>query len=173
MSDAKLTAKQKKAKLPKANQLPIGRPTDYSQEMADIICERIADGESLRQICSEETMPNKATVFRWLGKFKEFSDQYARARENQAETLADEITNIADETMVIVKEKDGFTEVVLDSTAVARNRLRIDTRKWVASKLLPKKYGDKVDLNHGGQVDNPLSVLISQVSGSSLTPQED
>jgi hypothetical protein len=112
-------------------------------------------------------------VFRWLGKFKEFSDQYARARENQAETLADEITNIADETMVIVKEKDGFTEVVLDSTAVARNRLRIDTRKWVASKLLPKKYGDKVDLNHGGQVDNPLSVLISQVSGSSLTPQED
>lgn len=131
-----------------------GRPTDYSAEYCDAICERLADGESLRAICSDDEMPNRATVFRWLNKYKEFSDQYARAREEQAEALADDLVDIADEQCTMVRadkhgtkadDDEGNTEVVFDATAVARNRLRIDARKWVAAKLKPKKYGDRVD----------------------------
>lgn len=122
-----------------------GRPSDYNQQIADLICERIADGESLRAICREDEMPAKSTVFRWLGLEKRFSDQYARAREEQAEAFADEMVAIADERETIVKEEGGATVVAFDSTAVARNRLRVDTRKWVASKLKPKKYGDRLD----------------------------
>lgn len=126
--------------------MSVGRPTDYNEQVADIICERLADGESLRAICQDEDMPSKATVFRWLGKHKEFQDQYARAREEQAESFADEMVAISDEkeTKVVIASEDEQV-VVFDSTAVARNRLRIDARKWVASKLKPKKYGDRVD----------------------------
>jgi len=133
-----------------------GRPSDYTQALADLICERLSDGESLRAICREEDMPNKATVFRWLGDNVTFSDQYARAREEQAESLVDEIVSIADEEVTTVRAdkhgskpdiQDGetaLTEVVFDSVAVARNKLRVDARKWVASKLKPKKYGDRI-----------------------------
>jgi hypothetical protein len=132
----------------------MGRPTDYNEKVADLICERLADGESLRSICADEAMPSKAAVFRWLGKSADFRDQYARARDEQAETLADELVDIADEQCTMVRadkhgtkadDDEGNTEVVFDATAVARNRLRIDARKWVASKLKPKKYGERMD----------------------------
>lgn len=134
--------------------MAIGRPTDYNEQVADLICERLADGESLRSICADEAMPSKATVFRWLGKHKAFQDQYARAREEQAEALADDLVDIADEQCTMVRavkhgttddDGEGNTEVIFDATAVARNRLRIDARKWVASKLKPKKYGERLD----------------------------
>lgn len=141
----------------------MGRPSEFTQETADIICERIADGESLRSICADEDLPNKATVFRWLNAYKEFSDQYARAREEQAETLADEIVGIADEECTFIKggkgQDDGEeVEVAFDATAVARNRLRIDARKWVAAKLKPKKYGDKVTQEHTGADGGPVQI---------------
>jgi hypothetical protein len=119
-----------------------GRPSDYSQAIADLICERIADGESLRSICIADDMPNKATVFRWLAAHKEFSDQYARARETQADTLVDEILDIAD---------DGWRE---NGEAIRRSQMRIDARKWMAGKMRPKKYGDKTLL--GSDPENPL-----------------
>lgn len=123
----------------KSGSKPTGRPSDFTQEIADAICERLAEGESLRKICLGDDMPNKATVFRWLGLHQSFSDQYARAREEQAETLADEIVEIAD------GNKDSDPQ---------RDRLRVDARKWVASKLKPKKYGDKQLL--GSDPENPL-----------------
>lgn len=144
-----------------------GRPSDYSEEIADAICERLADGESLRSICLDESMPSKAAVFRWLGKHEAFRDQYARAREEQAETMADDLVEIADEKCTMVRadkhgtkddDGEGNTEVVFDATAVARNRLRIDARKWVASKLKPKKYGDKVSQEISGPDGGPVQV---------------
>lgn len=137
-----------------------GRPSEFKQEVADAINERIADGESLRAICQNEAMPAKSTVFKWLSQNQGFADQYARAREEQAETLAAEIVEIADEECTMVRsakhpsvngeDDDGDLEVVFDATAVARNRLRVDARKWVAAKLKPKVYGDKIE--HGGAV---------------------
>lgn len=126
---------------------PGGRPTDYTNEVADYICEQLVEGRSLRDICREESMPNIATVFRWLHKFPEFGDQYARAREEQAETLADEIISIADDKTRDMKVLEDGREVP-DAEVVARSRLRVEARKWVASKLKPKKYGDKIQQEH-------------------------
>lgn len=144
----------------------MGRPSSYTQEVGDRICERLADGESLRAICADEYMPSRPTVFRWLTD-EVFRAQYARAREDQADTLADEIVGIADEEVTMVRadkhpgakadDGDGNVEVVFDSTAVARNRLRMDARKWVASKLKPKKYGDRQIL--AGDPEAPLHAI--------------
>jgi len=120
-------------KVPKQQSKKIGRPSTYTEEMATTICERIADGESLRKICNEPDMPPKKTVLAWLKVHEDFRTQYAQARDEQADALFDETLHIAD------TEEDW-----------QRARLRIDTRKWVAGKLRPKKYGDKVDVEHTG-----------------------
>jgi hypothetical protein len=72
-----------------------GRPSDYSVEIADTICNRLAGGESLRAICANDGMPDRATVSRWLARYEEFRDQYAFARECQADRLVDRILEIA------------------------------------------------------------------------------
>jgi hypothetical protein len=155
----------------------MGRPSDYSEAVADAICERLADGESLRAICADEAMPHRATVFRWLEAHPAFRDQYARAREEQAEALADEIVGIADEECTMVRgskhpnakaDDDGDLEVAFDATAVARNRLRVEARKWVASKLKPKKYGDR--MTHAGDADAP--VQLNHSGTLALDPSE-
>ena len=135
----------------------MGRPSSYTQEIGDSICERLADGESLRSICASEDMPNRATVFRWLGQDDAFRDQYARAREEQADALADDIVEISDEADVVAKADGEEVRLALDPTAVARNRLRVDARKWVAAKLKPKKYGDRQVL--AGDPEAPLHGL--------------
>lgn len=121
----------------------MARPTKYTNKIADEICERLADGESLRAICESEEMPGRATVFRWLASNQTFQDQYARAREAQADALFDEILQIADDG-----RNDSYTDsegnVRTDQDVIARSRLRVDSRKWMASKLRPKVYGDKI-----------------------------
>jgi hypothetical protein len=124
-----------------------------SPELLQTICERIAQGESLRAICASDGMPAMSTVFLWLNDDSTFSEQYARARETQADAFADEIVAIADEPPQLVMTGDGEeTEVALDGAAIQRQRLRIDARKWVASKLKPKKYGEKVDHDVTGSI---------------------
>jgi len=132
----------------------MGRPTEYSIELADSICERIADGESLKTICHSESMPCMSSIFNWLRKDKEFVEKYARAKEAQVEALAEELLDIADDaTNDWMDKRFGETEVrVIDNEAIQRSKLRVDTRKWLMSKLQPKKYGEKLDLNHGGSV---------------------
>lgn len=135
-------------KKPKTVKPVIGRPSKFTKELADKICECLANGDSLRKICASGGMPAASTVWLWLSENKAFSEQYARAREKQAEFYADEIVEIAD-------------SVIASSDEVLKARLQIDARKWHASKLAPKKYGDKVtqDVNHSGHVattDVPL-----------------
>jgi hypothetical protein len=120
-----------------------GRPTLYSLEIALEICDRIAEGESLVKICSDAKMPKKTAVYEWLLRHKEFADIYARAREDQADTLADEIHAIADELpQQVVDEKGNATRY--DSAYVQWQKNRVDARKWVAAKLKPKKYSDRI-----------------------------
>jgi hypothetical protein len=122
-------------------------PSGFTQDIADAICERIADGESLRSICLEGGMPTKTMVMRWLGKpeFISFRDQYARAREIQADALFDEMLDICDDGSNdwMDRKFGGKIERVTDPEALQRSRLRIDTRKWIAGKLQPKKYGER------------------------------
>lgn len=137
--------------------MPGGRPSEFSPEIANEICERIAKGESLRRILSSERddwMPGQTTVFRWLAENEEFRKQYAHAREIQAETLADEILEIADAPNVTTNPETGEAEV----RDAQRDRLRVDARKWLAGKLAPKKYGDKVAHVGGGPDDEPIAV---------------
>lgn len=121
----------------------------YSEEMADKICERIADGESLKAICEEEGMPSKATVFKWLGQNASFVDKYARAREAQADALFDDILSIADDGRNDWMERRGEEDAgwVANGENIRRAQLRIDARKWMAGKLRPKKYGEKLDID--------------------------
>lgn len=128
------------------------RSSEFTQEIADLICEKLVTGLSLRKICLDDEMPHIATVFKWLAAHKLFDEQYARAREMQAETLADEIVDIADESSRDTYIDDDGNERT-DQDVIARSRLRVDARKWVASKLLPKKYGDKIETNHTGSLE--------------------
>lgn len=121
----------------------------------------------MREICKGEEMPNKSTIFRWLAARPEFCDQYARAREEQAETLADEIVDIADEDPGVISRGEGDrAEVSVDSAAVAHQRLRIEARKWVASKLKPKRYGDKVAQEISGPNGSaiPMQTIVNFVT---------
>lgn len=124
----------------------VGRPSTYTQELTDIICAELAEGKSLRTILKAKDMPVMSTVFLWLRTNTSFSEQYARAKEEGADAMVDEMLSLAD-------------EAVQDSAAVNKARLQVDTRKWIASKLKPKKYGDKTDITTDGQ---PLSFNISR-----------
>lgn len=121
----------------------IGRPSDFTQELADAICERLADGESLRRVCEDEAMPAKSTVFRWLAADKAFQDQYMRAREVQADSWADDILEIADDGRNDTYA-DGDGNERTNQDVIARSRLRVDTRKWLMARMAPKKYGEKI-----------------------------
>ena len=144
---------------------PAGRPSAYTEELGALICAELAAGKSLVNVCAAEDMPHRATVMRWLAEDSKvgFRDNYVRAREAQADFYAEQIIEISDEECTYVKHGDGDeekeVEVAFDPTAVARNRLRVDARKWYASKVAPKKYGDKLAV--GGADDlGPLVVEI-------------
>lgn len=125
-----------------------GRPSDYSEELAESICLRLAEGESLRSVCRDEGMPCKKTVLRWISRFPEFRAQYVRAKEEGAEAIAEELFDIADDGSNDWMEKlDRDGEAIgwqLNGEHVQRSKLRIDTRKWYLSKIMPKKYGDRI-----------------------------
>ena len=124
----------------------IGRPSLYTEELANEICVRLGLGESLRKICLDERIPSMATVMTWLSRKPEFLEQYTRAREIQAETQFDELIDIVDQhpDLAHVVGKDGeLIEVKFDSSYVAWMKLRVDTRKWTAARMAPKKYGEQ------------------------------
>ena len=122
-----------------------GRPQELTDEIKAEILSRIAKGESLRSVCEDESLVSRETVRRSLIADEGFRGQYAHAREAQAEHYADQIVEIAD-------QYDTAKDTVMPDT-VQRARLRIDARKWAASKLAPKKYGDKLAI--GGADDLP------------------
>lgn len=133
----------------------VGRPSLYTPELANEICARIAEGESLRAVCLADDKPAASTVCLWVVDHPEFAERYARAREAQAHLIADEIVEISDDD----SGDYDLTPITQDVTAVskanqeniARSRLRVDTRKWYLSKMLPKRFGDK--LEHTGKFE--------------------
>jgi len=121
----------------------LGRPTKYTEILADDICERIAKGKSLINICGELNL-SYSQVMVWLKKYPDFTDNYARAREAQADWYADEIISVIDNAKS-------------DRNEIERAKVKIEALKWVASKLKPKKYGDKIDLTSGGdRIEIPI-----------------
>lgn len=149
----------------------MARPSEFTQETADIICEKLADGESLRSICAADEMPSRTTVFKWLGQYPEFADQYARARDAQADAIFDDIIGIADDGTNDWMEKKGADGQTIgwqeNGEALRRSVLRVDARKWMAGKLRPKKYGEKVQ-HTGADGESPVQVVISSADAGLL-----
>lgn len=137
--------------------MPAGRPTDYTPEIAQAVCLRLAEGESLRSICRDEGMPPKGTILRWIGIHAEFRDQYAQAKFDGAEALAEEMFEIADDGsndwMELTDKDDNPYGYKANGEHIQRSKLRIDTRKWYLSKIMPKKYGDKIQTEHSGSLN--------------------
>lgn len=129
-----------------------GHPTAYTPEIGAEICLRITAGDSLRKIVKEKHIPTMSSVMRWLFDVVpdgdprlHFRELYATARRAQAELYAEQIVDIAD-------------EVAVDSAAISKARVRIDVRKWISSKMLPKVYGDRLALE-GGDPDRPIHIV--------------
>lgn len=142
--------------------MPAGRPTDYTQDLADRICAQLSDGVSLRTVCLADDMPSKTSVFRWLRIYDEFRDQYEKAKAEAADFFADEIVEIADDGtndyMEKLVEEGKAPHYQYNGEHVQRSRLRVDARKWIASKLKPKKYGDKITNEHVGHDGGAVKV---------------
>jgi hypothetical protein len=132
----------------------VGRPSIYTPAVAEAVCVFIVDGKSLRQIGEEPGMPAKATIVNWLAKHEDFRVQYARARELQADALIDEILTIADTPLIgeRVKKLPNGTKETTTGDMIEHRRLQVEARKWLIAKLAPKKYGDKLDVEHSGEV---------------------
>lgn len=117
----------------------------FSDDMRDEFLARIAAGESVNKVCKDPRMPAYSTVMKWAAEDEAFSEKYARAREDRSGVIFEEMLDIAD-----------------DATAetVQQDRLRIDTRKWMLSKMAPRKYGDKLSVS--GEDGGPLQVVINR-----------
>jgi hypothetical protein len=133
----------------------MGRPSTYTEEMADEICQRIqrrdpetGHARSLHSVCKDDDMPHESTVYDWRLRRPEFAEKYARAVDNRSEMMADDVLDIAD-----------------NEACPQRARNRMDAKKWHASKMNPKKFGDSTTIK--GDKENPLSleVLASQIVG--------
>jgi hypothetical protein len=154
---------------------PVGRPSAYNSALASEICTLIAEGLSLRAICKRDGMPSRSAVFAWLIKHEDFVGQYALARELQADWLFDEILEIADDAMndfVTHQTAEGVTVNRVDHEHIQRARLRVDTRKWMAGKLAPKKYGDQITQRMVGADGGPVATVTYAVSDQPLTEDE-
>lgn len=139
-----------------------GRPWTFTQKIADEVCRRLAEGESLREISRSEGMPPESTVRRWfVSDVNGFAAQYARARDAQAEFWADQLLDVADDGSNDWMERNDPDNPgwQANGEAILRSRLRVDTRKWLLSKVLPKKYGDKLEVTGTLQIGNYLSAL--------------
>ena len=133
----------------------------YSQEKADAICARLAGGLSLRKACEAEGGPDPSTVLRWTEQLPEFAQQYTQARARGYELLADEIIEISDDSSADVIETEHGPKV--NSEVVARSRLRVDSRKWMLSKMLPKTFGDKIEATH--ELGESVTKIVRQIVG--------
>ncbi|MDB5433542.1 MAG: terminase small subunit [Caulobacter sp.] len=143
----------------KATAKKVGRPTDYTAEVAAAICVGIALGDGLKTVCAAPGLPDPATVYRWLAGNTEFRELYAQARAWQGETLADEALEIADDGSADYKlgGRDG-AEIVIDHEHISRSKLRVEQRRWHAAKLAPKKFGDRVAVEASGPDGKPIEL---------------
>jgi hypothetical protein len=137
-----------------------GRPSSYDASIGSLVCLRLADGESMRSICRDEGMPSRDVIDVWRETHPDFDAKCARAREDQAEFHHDEMDKIEADTL------SGDLAPQAASVVLANKR-------WRMEKLKPKVYGAKVDMNHGSQPGNPMTLLLQQISGTTIKPVAD
>lgn len=178
MADSKKKKLVMAKKGPKSKSAPkkvarkLGRPSSFTKKKGDKIAAQVALGISIRKICEPESMPSVETFFRWLRQNDEFREQYARAKEEAADALVEEILDIADDGrndwMEKINKNGELTGWMLNKEAVQRSRIRIDTRKWLATKLKPKKYGDKLELDNKTEHSGKVGIDLADKSDEEL-----
>lgn len=137
-----------------------GRPTKFQSDLAKEICDVIAStSRGTKKLCADYShWPCQDTLFTWLKDYPEFSEQYAQAKICQIELLVDEILEISDDA-----SQDQYVNelgvLVPNPPAINRARLKVDTRKWLASKLVPKIYGNKIDIESDNSMSEELRKL--------------
>lgn len=150
---------------------PGNRTTVWTQELADEICDRLAEGQTLIEICKDSHIPSRATINSWVANdFNGFAGQYTRARIDQFDYWADEQLVIADDASndwVMRQDGTGNEREVFNQEAVARAKLRIDTRRWLMERGNMKKYGNKVGVEH--DVSEGFFGLLREVNGASAS----
>lgn len=151
--------KNKKENIPKEQKRiePFGRPTIYSEKLAKKICQTVATtSHGIKKICRmNPDFPDPDTIRMWRLEKDDFSGQYAKAKLAQADILAEDCLDIADDDSGDLRmTKDG--DEVFNGEFAARSRLRVDTRKWLASKLIPKVYGDRLELEKKEEENSEL-----------------
>jgi hypothetical protein len=132
----------------------------------DYVCREIEKGRALRNVLKDENMPSTSTFYEWLDSLEPKAKQYARATNIRAEVIFDDILTIADDNASDTIVNEQGIEVV-NNDVIQRSRLKIDARKWVLSKLNPKKFGDKVQTEHSGEITTNVISL-----GSGIKPNE-
>lgn len=151
---------------------PVGRPSSFSQEKADQICLRLASGETLTKVCNSDGFPAIITVFNWLEAHPEFYKHYARARNYFYARMGDDIVDHSDDGRNDWEVDEDGNRVV-NHENIQRSRLRVDTRKWLLSKMLPKLYGEKVALEHSGPDGGAIKVSQTIEGELALTGLDD
>lgn len=145
----------------------MGDVSDYTPELATLICDELASGRTLRSVCRDPGMPHESTVRKWANEDREgFHTQYTRAREIGYHAMADETVEIADDGANDWMERHDGENVGWKANGehIQRSRLRVDTRKWLLSKALPKVFGEKV--THAGDPENPLIPEVSDLESA-------
>lgn len=148
---------------------PVGRPCIYTTELGKRLCNELIKPRTLLEISKEDWAPTRSTIYLWLLDNKEFSDMYAIARALQADALVDEILLISDDSRYDWVERNGKDEdtfVVGDHEHMNRSRLRVDSRKWFAAKVLPKRYGEKAEESTSEGNKETKSEIISAITGN-------
>jgi len=135
---------------------PVGRPSSYSDALADTVCERMLNGESLVKICEDEEMPSRTTIYRWMDARPDFVARCARAREGLADFLVDDIERLADLT----------TEANVQSMKV-----KISTKQWRAMKMAPRVYGERSRTELTGADGGPIHIKATTIDARQLEPE--
>lgn len=139
-----------------------GRPSSFTQEIADEICERLSNGEPLAAICRDDHMPGVRTVYDWSEAHEKLSADIAGARARGFDKIAADCLDIADDgsnDYVVKKRPDGEEYDAFDAEHVQRSKLRIETRLKLLAKWDPKRYGEKAEVKHSGDVGVTLVML--------------
>lgn len=154
----------------------MARPTIFTQNLADNICQELALGKSLRTVCKPEGMPALSTIFNWFRTQPTFLEQYARAKQESADAMADEILDISDNAtndwMEDNYDKGKTPGYALNGENIQRSKLRVDTRKFLMAKMKPKVYGDKIDMTTNGK-DLPTPIIRLEDVSRDNGNQED
>lgn len=170
-SSIRNNAQSKQPRATRNTDKKIGRPPEsVPKDTADEILNWIAHGKTLRDFCRQEGKPNWRTVYDWLEKDQDFSARFARARDMGADAIAEEALEIIDTAPEMAFSATGSHK---DGAHVTWLKNRAEMRLKLLAKWNPRKYGEKVDLNHGVQPENPLTSLIQRIAGTGLPVVKD